>query len=283
MNTNNEETIFLSEYLDGLKKTEKKIDIKTVWKPVSLGGVSAIMLSVGAYALGNMGRDLFHVDNEKSFEEALDEVREELGSDGVFQYKDGVYVACSPEEWEEKSDVEKATVVSHLVPEEFLDVDLTSVESNGQSERVIAVDVNENINPTDVDVQASVETNEPENVEVSASVADESVRMVASDVEQVSDDPDVVMVSSDTDNEFLNEEFEVTLMDDDASVDEEKSVVGKIIEEIAELIVPEARESHPAPLEASKAIDVDVDSSDNPEVAPDMPDYMQDADLSSIF
>ena len=283
MNTNNEETIFLSEYLDGLKKTEKKIDIKTVWKPVSLGGVSAIMLSVGAYALGNMGRDLFHVDNDKSFEEALDEVREELGSDGVFQYKDGVYVACSPEEWEEKSDVEKATVVSHLVPEEFLDVDLTSVESNGQSERVIAVDVNENINPIDVDVQASVETNEPENVEVSASVADESVRMVASDVEQVSDDPDVVMVSSDTDNEFLNEEFEVTLMDDDASVDEEKSVVGKIIEEIAELIVPEARESHPAPLETSKAIDVDVDSSDNPEVAPDMPDYMQDADLSSIF
>ncbi len=89
MKTNNEDTIFLNEYLDELKKSEKKIDIKSLWKPVSIGGISAIMLGIGTYAIGNMGRGLFHVDDSKSFEDAFDEARKELGSDGVFQYKDG--------------------------------------------------------------------------------------------------------------------------------------------------------------------------------------------------
>ena len=52
---------------------------------------------------------------------------------------------------------------------------------------------------------------------------------------------------------------------------------------IAELIVPESEKPGPAPLEASKAVEIDSELSVNPDVAPDMPDYMQDADLSSIL
>lgn len=282
MNTNNEETVFLNDYLDELKKTEKKLDVKSVWKPVSIGGVSAIMLGVGAYALGNMGRELFHVDDSKSFDEAFDEAREELGSDGVFQYKDGAYVACSPEEWDDKSDLEKATVVSHLVPEEYLDVDLSSVEHNSQPEQVVSVDVNEHVNPINVEEHSTNQESPKVEVNVVADHIDDPVQVVETEVESTPESDVVIVAEGESEDQPLTDEIEVTLVDD-ASVEEGNGVVGKIIEEIAELIVPESSTSHPAPLEASKAVDIDENSSDNPEVAPDMPDYMQDADMSSIF
>lgn len=281
MKTNNEETIFLNEYLDELKKTEKKIDIKSLWKPVSIGGISAIMLGVGAYAIGNMGRNIFQVDDSKSFEDAFDEARKELGSDGVFQYKDGAYVACSPEEWDEKSDAEKVVAVTHLIPEDYLDIDLSSIENEGHhTEQVVAVDVNENVEPQKVEVNVSpAETNE-EKIDIS--IVDEPAKMASSDVEAVTDNLDVVMVSGEDDSELLIDDIEVTLVDE-TPVEEDNSIVGKIIEEIAELIVPESEKPGLAPLEASKAVEIDGELSNNPEVAPDMPDYMQDADLSSIF
>lgn len=282
MNTNNEETVFLNDYLDELKKTEKKLDVKSVWKPVTIGGVSAIMLGVGAYALGNMGRELFHVDDSKSFDEAFDEAREELGSDGVFQYKDGAYVACSPEEWDDKSDLEKATVVSHLVPEEYLDVDLSSAEHNSQPEQVVSVDVNEHVNPINAEEHSSDQESPKVEVNVVADHIEEPVQVVETEVESTPESDVVIVAEGESEDQPLTDEIEVTLVDD-ASVEEGNGVVGKIIEEIAELIVPESATSHPAPLEASKAVDIDENSSDNPEVAPDMPDYMQDADMSSIF
>ena len=281
MKTNNEDTIFLNEYLDELKKSEKKIDIKSLWKPVSIGGISAIMLGIGTYAIGNMGRGLFHVDDSKSFEDAFDEARKELGSDGVFQYKDGAYIACSPDEWDEKSDAEKVTAVAHLIPEDYLDVDLSSIENDGHhEEQVVANDVNENVEPLNVEVKVTpVEKNEQK---IDISVVDEPAKTVSSDVETVSDNPDVVMVSGEDESELLTDEIEVTLVDE-TSVEEDNSIVGKIIEEIAELIVPESEKPGPAPLEASKAVEIDSELSVNPDVAPDMPDYMQDADLSSIL
>lgn len=282
MNTNNEETVFLNDYLDELKKTEKKLDVKSVWKPVTIGGVSAIMLGVGAYALGNMGRELFHVDDSKSFDEAFDEAREELGSDGVFQYKDGAYVACSPEEWDDKSDLEKATVVSHLVPEEYLDVDLSSAEHNSQPEQVVSVDVNEHVNPINVEEHSTNQESPKVEVNVVADHIDDPVQVVETEVESTPESDVVIVAEGESEDQPLTDEIEVTLVDD-ASVEEGNGVVGKIIEEIAELIVPESVTSHPAPLEASKAVDTDENSSENPEVAPDMPDYMQDADMSSIF
>ena len=279
MNTNSEETIFLSEYLEELKKTDKKIDIKSAWKPVSIGGVSAIMLGVGAYAIGNMGSELFHVDDDKSFDEAFDEARQEIGSDGVFQYKDGVYVACSPEEWDEKSETEKTSVVAHLVPEDYLDVDLSTPESHeSRTEQVVTVDVNENVKPLEVEV---VTPNVDENV---AFVVEEHAEIIEP-VNQDTDETDVVMVPDNVEeDQSLTDEIEVTLVNEPTIEHTDRGVVGKIIEEIADLFVAESSTSHPAPLEASKAVNVDeAETSDNPEVAPDMPDYMQDADVSSIF
>ena len=289
MNTNSEETVFLNDYLNELKKSEKKIDLKTVWKPVSMGGVSAIMLGVGAYAIGNMADDILHIGDEKSLNEAIDEARAEIGTDGVFQYKDGVYVACAPEEWDEKTDVEKAEIVSHLIPEEYLEIDMSSQSTHVDNgiEHVVSVDVNENVYPLMSEADVSSEP-KIENIDASASVIDESVQIVSSDYvdsEQVNDDVVVVSEESDESNP-VTENIEVVLVDELSDGQKEESVVGKIIEEIAELFVPEsvvADNSHPSPLEASKAVDDINDISNNPEVAPDMPDYMQDADVSSIF
>lgn len=254
MKANNDETVFLGGSQEEMKENKVKNDLRSMWKPVTIGGTSAMMLGIGALAANQLADGVLQVDNDKSFEEAVEEARAELGSDGIFQYKDGIYTTCSPEEWEEMSDEQIAELVSQAVSNDLMEIDLTdNVQHVGGSSEPIVVEVNDQYGPL------AMETGEQE------------VRVVTEEI-----DPS-----------------EVVLVDDVSVVEEDVSLVDKIIDGIVDFINPDSVPSgnyEVSTLQASKdvegiddAIEEAIDEISNPEVAPDMPDYMEDADVSSII
>ncbi|MBQ6210351.1 MAG: hypothetical protein IJK42_11375 [Prevotella sp.] len=258
MKANNDETMFLDGLQEERKEDNVKNDLRSMWKPVTIGGTSAMMLGIGALAANQLADGVLQMGDEKSFEEALDEARAELGSDGVFQYKDGVYTTCSPEEWVEMSDEQIADLMTNAVSNDLMEIDLSSaVHPMDDSSSPIVVEVNDNYGP------------------IAMETGGQAVQVVPEEI-----DPS-----------------DVVLIDDDAVAAEEVSVVDRIIDEIVDLISPDSvpvGDVDVSTLQASKDVeeveveDVDdsievIDDMANPEVAPDMPDYMEDADISSII
>lgn len=256
MKANNDETMFLDGTQNERKEKVVKNDVRAMWKPVTIGGTSAMMLGIGALAANQLAEGVLQMSDDKSFEDAMDEARAELGSDGVFQYKDGVYTTCSPEDWVELSDEQIAELTSHAVSNDLMEIDLSSdVHHVGDSSEAIVVEVNDNY----------------------GSVAMETGNHEVDVVPEVIDPADVVLV------------------DEGTAPEENVSVVDKIIDEFVSLITPDSVVDTPvdvSTLQASKDVeevtdmeeDIDViDEISNPEVAPDMPDYMEDADVSSII
>lgn len=256
MKANNDETVFLGGSQEEMKENKVKNDLRSMWKPVTIGGTSAMMLGIGALAANQLADGVLQMDDEKSFEEAMEEARAELGSDGVFQYKDGVYTTCSPEEWVEMSDEQIADLMSNAVPNDLMEIDLSGeVHHVDDSSEPIVVEVNDNYGTV------AVET------------GGRAVQVVSEEI----DPSDVVLV------------------DEGVVAAEEVGVVDKIIDEIVDLITPDSvpmDNVDVSTLQASKdveeleeyddSIDV-INDMANPEVAPDMPDYMEDADISSII
>ena len=265
------------------------------WKGVTLGGFPGILLGVGAIA----GAQVFakkvpfvntadgkgeaeaeaeaadavspEVKEEKelTFEEAFNEAREEQGPDGVFEWNGGVYSTHTQEEMEAMTPEEQQAVV-----------DNSGVEIPADQIETLPTDDNPAVMNTNGGAEESAGTD-----------------AYASNLESGDDDVHVVGVSEyeghsmaqvDLDNDGYSD-VSVVDMDDDGQL----SGADLMMDEEGNMATLAELSTDSGEGEDSEYVNMDGDSTyentdelassgddsflDNPEVAEDMPDYMNDA------
>lgn len=174
---------------------------KEMWKPVTIGGVSGILLGAGAVygAQELMAKDndllaelVEHqplketvMDDNLSFKHAFENAREELGPDGLFHWRGNIYSTCTAEEWNTKTAEEKDLIAQQIQPEVSADdVDTAQIEEEYVEENVdvtIADDVqidNSYTATDDADVAIATVADEEPRVQTDAEVDDDDVRIV---------------------------------------------------------------------------------------------------------
>jgi len=252
------------------------------WKAVALGGMTGILMGAGAiYAdrahavtqsdvstdtneqpdsdIGGNRMPVAEVDDSLSFSDAFDAARAEIGPGGVFEWHGGIYNTYTEDEWNNMQSEQREEFAQQVKPEVTPDVVPTPSDENPD----IAIPAVE-----DVETVNGVEEIETNN-----------------DVTQADDDVHIVgygeidghqAVAFDTTNDGqadvaiidINDNYE--LDNEDIIVDNEGHMA--TIEELQEDVTEEQVE------DASQ-----MASMDNPEVAPDMPDYMDNADLQAMI
>ena len=135
----NEETI-IERRPSSNARTENKKE-SGVWKKVTLGGFSGVLMGAGAMYAGqslaqetpdadNNAEDSSDVENPAendipvanisdglSFAEAFDQARAEVGPGGVFYWHGGIYNTFSEDEWNAMSDEERSEFAQQVHPE----------------------------------------------------------------------------------------------------------------------------------------------------------------------
>lgn len=131
----NEETIL--EYSAPQSGGQSKKNRKS-WKPVTLGGISAILIGAGAmFAKKAYGKESLNidagsegntsdatsevastsVDNGLSFNDAFAQARAALGPNGVFEWKGGIYSTHTAEEWNAMNNEQQNQLVEQVNPQ----------------------------------------------------------------------------------------------------------------------------------------------------------------------
>lgn len=180
--------------------------MKETWKPVTISGVSGILLGAGG-VLGTQKltaateEELVAetsdqiketvMDDSLSFKNAFDGAREQLGPDGLFQWRGNIYSTCTADEWNAKTAEEK-DLVAQQVQEMAKNME---TETNDLAENVQVTEDDQEVND---DVQIS-ENFSSEDVAVAAVVPDDEpqVAVVANNEPQVTpedDDNDVRII-----------------------------------------------------------------------------------------
>ena len=170
--------------------------MKETWKPVTISGVSGILLGAGG-VLGTQkltaatDEELVAetsdqikeavMDDSLSFKHAFEGAREQLGPDGLFQWRGNIYSTCTADEWNAKTAEEK-DLVAQQVQEMAKNVE---TETNNLAENM---QVTEDVQEVNDDVQIS-ENFSSEDVAVAAVVADDEPKVTPED-----DDNDVRII-----------------------------------------------------------------------------------------
>lgn len=290
----NEETIIQDSPLAkrdlNLRQGEKKQD--AVWKHVVLGGVSGILMGAGAiYALDTSAypsetkptegkesqgeADTLHVaevNDNLSFGEAFNAARAEVGAGGVFHWRGAIYNTYTSDEWNAMNEEERNEFAELVRPEVRPNEIPTPTDTHPD---VVVHDVPRDqpvATPTSDDV--SVSNNN--DVRVSSNVApeyipDDDVRIVG-----YAKFDGHLTVGYDVDGDG---QADVAIIDmDDNSVLTSPDVAVDTEGNIATL--GEIYGNQDANMGTSAHMQDEY--MENPEVAPDMPDYMADADVSDM-
>jgi len=262
-----------------------------LWKKVTLGTTSGILLGAGAIQGVNHIKDneeeagaeaennaeaevpvyadapVAHVSDSMSFDQAFATARAEVGPGGVFAWHGGIYGTYYETEWDAMSDAQKLAYAESVNPEvtpQHIRVNLIN-----EAHPDVVVDVR----ATDAHGGQAHYTDEPHAAtgrtaaEQDAIADDDDVHIVGQGEVQGhsavaldmtgNGDADVVIIDAD-DSLSLNEPDVVVFRDGTATT------VGDIAE--GNPPVSLIGEEHQAYME-------------NPDVAPDMPDYMDDASI----
>lgn len=157
---------------------------KEMWKPVTISGVSGILLGAGAVygAQKLMANDDYQLaelveteqplkettmDDNLSFKHAFDGAREELGPDGLFHWRGNIYSTCTAEEWNAKTAEEKDLIAQQIRPEVSADeIDTAQIED------VTVVEDTDMAYQDDVQIDNSYTTSDDADVAV-ATVAED--------------------------------------------------------------------------------------------------------------
>lgn len=278
------------------------------WKKVMLGGTAGILVGAGAlYATNAFGTEdsnennanvdsqqpedvkVAKVSDDQSFTDAFNSARAEVGPGGVFRWHGGLYSTYKEDEWNALSDEDKAEFTQAVRPEvradeivaERMSDDAVHTHStahdmhNAASDDVQIVTPNSSNDGSAVNI-ADQQTDDPNDgdvyvvgqgyVEGHQAVALDLTGNGEADVAVIDvndnnqlDDPDVIV---DTDGNYatigdLYQGQDVQTVDDSYAY-------------------------------TSDSVDTDPNtdpnfqqaSYDNPDLSPDMPDYMNDADVS---
>ena len=155
---------------------------KETWKPVTIGGVTGILMGAGAMygvqamASGNEaiaveeeGLRVATVSDELSFGKAFDAARAEVGPGGVFRWRGHIYNTYTEAEWKAMSADNRQLFANQVKPEvSAADVDMKQI---AKAEAPVEDDVR--VADDDVQVaQAAADEQEPvrEDVQVRAEV-----------------------------------------------------------------------------------------------------------------
>ena len=277
----NEKTIIQPRPTNEGQATTKKES--NAWKHVTLGGVSGILMGAGLLYAGqavaaNKAKDVAdenatdaqqaenpaeasvpvaQIHNDLPFDEAFAAARTEVGPGGVFIWHGGIYSTYTAEEWNAMTPEQKSDFAHQVNPE---------------------IPVHDVPTPTDAhpDVAVTPIAHETEDVSVVNASDEQTDQQVSSNFEQ---DGDVHIVGyGEVDGHAAvaldftgNGQADVAVIDiDDSGNLSDPDVVVDRNGNMATIGEVTADPYDPSQMA----------SMENPDVAPDMPDYMNDADIS---
>lgn len=281
----NEETIIQSSPMANEAENTQQVKKQgTAWKQVTLGGVAGILMGAGAmygaeaYA-ANQGETptedvseegvqsvkVAEVSDSMSFAEAFEAARDQVGAGGVFRWHGGIYNTYTAEEWNGMSEAEKNDFAELVKPE----VSATHINTAQITEETPDIHVHVHVHEAaqTATTGGDVHVADPQPT---PGTGDDDVHIVgygelgghqavALDID--GDYQADVAIIDVNDNEVLDP--------NDIIIDTEGNYAS--VGEVQEAI--DGGQADPYAQYASM---------DNPEVASDMPDYMNDADLSGM-
>lgn len=281
----NEETIIERRPTsNGQQETKKE---GSAWKQVTLGGVSGILMGAGLLYAGQAvaqninneekpedvvapeqgetshtlenGLKVAAVNDDQSFGEAFQQARAEVGPGGVFHWHGGIYSTYSADEWNSMTVEQKHDFAQQVQPE--IHPDELSTPTDADSHVVVVHHVYHHEDaPAAADIHQAAETTDDVQVvsQQASGPSDADVHIVGyGNVEGHT------AVALDMDNDG---EADVAIIDinDNNNLDSQDVVVDTEgnVATVGDL------SGEPDPNQMA--------SMENPDVAPDMPDYMND-------
>ena len=289
-------------------KTQNAAD-KATWKKVAVSGAAGILLGASAmYATDafaanteetpdtkpegenpsqdaaatndNASIKVAESHDEQSFKEAFDAARAEVGPGGAFHWHGNIYSTYTEDEWNNMTDAEKNDYAQAVKPE------VRAEEMNAaphQTEDVAVVshsshadqDVSVAHNDANLHQASDVQVADDQNADVhlvnagEVQLADGSMATVG--VFDV-DGQEVSVVDFDQDG---NPDVAICDANGNGSID-----VGEAVDlHTGQVITPSGSDFADAGVDDSADSNLQTASLENPDVAPDMPDYMSDADI----
>lgn len=183
---------------------EKKKE-STIWKPISIGGTSAVLFVMGSSLMGVGGNTASSgvtvqptPEDEESFRQAFAEARLQKGPRASFEWHGNQYSTATHEEWESLSEAQREEIVTHVDVSAPTDVAVATD----------AVEVVESPQVVDVTGDLDVSVMDEDVAEAEVSVLDES-----------SDDDSQLLVEAVKEDDFGDDDvrmigFDVPLDDD---------------------------------------------------------------------
>jgi hypothetical protein len=157
---------------------------KETWKPVTIGGLTGILMGAGAMygvqaiASGSNevasgaedGLKVATVDDSMSFSQAFEAARAQVGAGGVFTWRGNIFNTYTADEWKAMSDGDKHQFAEQVKPEvpasEVDTKQVADVEPQTEDDDVqIAQDI---VQPQDHDVEVKPESTERTNAQVTS-------------------------------------------------------------------------------------------------------------------
>lgn len=299
-----DETIYTAEAVkEETKTTQKDNSMRDAWKPVSIGGITGILMgAAGALAAQSVaaenpaeenptaddettsvpdGVQVAEVRQNLSFGQAFAEAREQVGAGGVFVWHGNIYNTFTAEEWNAMDSEQRNEFAQSVQPlVSVAEQTAHSVASHTSSHTTShtsthTVEHSEEQVVQDAQTVSEEGSDEPEvhflGMETVHGDNGETVNVGRLTVDNVA----VALVDVDDDQVF---DFRLTDLNNNGEVDEDEvqdiSEAGLTIQDFNSLAEAEHAQEG-AQLEQASLQQQD-------DLAPDMPDYMNDADINLI-
>ena len=285
---------------------------KTGWKKVAIGSAAGILLGAGAiYAVsGEEKQDaastassptadkqpvkVGEVSDDMSFTDAFNSARAQVGAGGVFHWHGGIYSTYTADEWDNMTADNREEYAQAIKPEIRADeMENSYVAEAHTTSHSQTADAKADVEPVShASVQSAAyhqDDVEPAYVAASQSYqdttnADDDVHVVAQGTVQGhaaaavdlngDGDADVAVIDV-NDNNVLD--------DPDVVVDHQGNMA--TVGQLAEAAGQQPDDGTDYAMQHDDSLDPNiqqVDYGENPDVSPDMPDYMNDADMGTM-
>ena len=284
---------------------------KTGWKKVAIGSAAGILLGAGAiYAVsGEEKQDaastassptadkqpvkVGEVSEDMSFTDAFNSARAQVGPGGVFHWHGGIYSTYTTDEWDQMTAESRESYAQTVKPEIKAGEMENAYVAEAHTVAHSHVADHDDVQPVSHEsAQATVQQQtdvEPAYVAASqshqeATTSDDDVHVVAQGTVQGhaaaavdlngDGDADVAVIDV-NDNQVLD--------DPDVVVDQQGNMA--TVGQLAEAAGQQPDDGTDYAMQHDDSLDPNiqqVDYGENPDVSPDMPDYMNDADMGTM-
>lgn len=313
----NEETMYFpnaSQAMGNENKVKNQPKAKKpTWQKVAMGGAAGILLGAGAMyaadamaatpseevpdtkpegenpsqdaaaANDNAAVKVAESHDDQSFKEAFDAARAEVGAGGAFHWHGNIYSTYTEDEWNNMTDAEKNDYAQAVKPE------VRPEEMKASAHHTEDVAVANHASSTasqDVEVAHDANLHQASDVEVAGS-QDVDVHLVNAGEVQLADGSTATVGIYD----MNGHEVSVVDFDQDGTPDVAICDVNQngVIEEgeaidlhTGQAISMNGSDYADNGMDTSTDPNLQTASLENPDVAPDMPDYMSDADMGTM-